>query len=119
MSTYITDFDDEDSDRWLKVEIDYDYEEPYHDDLDGGRLVYRLPGYIEVHSVKVLEVDYYNPDGELITNIKRPDNDQYVETVGLLVTKNKFDDLDREVTEIVKEMLEDEGWLAEELAEAA
>ena len=106
MSIHITDFDDEAHDRWFRVEIDYTCYDSERGSIDGGRLTYTIPGGIEIHTVEVLEVDYYNPNGDLICNIER---DRLSHEAMCL--------LDEEAAEYVEREVDGWGCLADELWE--
>jgi hypothetical protein len=69
MSTYIYSYDDETHDRFYEVEIEFSTEEPYHGATERG--FYRIAGEIIIEKVRVLYVEYYNPDGDTICKIKR------------------------------------------------
>lgn len=71
MSNYRYDYEDEDGERRFDVVINYDYIESEW--CCRGYLTYRTRAEIEIVSVKVEAVTYYNPNGDKVACVKRED----------------------------------------------
>jgi hypothetical protein len=74
MSIYRYYYEDEDGERRFEVVIDYDYIEGEW--LRVGNLPYRTRAEIEIVSVQVEAVTYYNPNGDKVAYVKREDMSQ-------------------------------------------
>ena len=69
MSTFYWDYDDANGDRNIEIEVNYIYT-PESTRYFEGR-IYRVRGDIEIQSVYVIAVSFYNPDGFVIAHIER------------------------------------------------
>jgi len=72
ISTFIYRYDDEEQDKVFEVEINYDTEEPMYSPRTWNCPEHYVPGQIYVTSVRVLLVEYYDKDGNVVATIKRP-----------------------------------------------
>lgn len=110
MSTYVYGYDDEAGERYIEVEIDYDFEPGYWDQIPGGYNYQRywVSGEISINKVEVLFVEFYNPSGDVIAKLKREDFSDESKRV-----------LDGEAFEWVQAEVENWDVLADDLAENA
>ena len=74
MSFYKYDYEDEDGERSFEVLIDYDYNGGEWCRV--GNLPYRTRPSIEIATVRVEAVTYYNPSGDKVAYVKREDMSQ-------------------------------------------
>jgi len=100
LSTYVYSYDNESLDRYYEVEITYEAEDGYWDQVPGGyyHQKYYVPGEITVACVRVLLVDYYNESGSLIGTIKRPN-----------MINEAWEELDSEATAYIEGLIDDQA----------
>ena len=106
MSTLRYDYDDANGERNIEVEIDYEFRGGYEERVEGR--AYWVRGEIDLRSVRVEAVSYYNPDGDVMTRIKRADMSQPA-TVAL----------DAEAYNDVQAEVDKWGYLADQLMDNA
>ena len=105
MSTFITDFDNEEHFMWFEVEIDYETYPPEHNTHQGYH--YTVPGHLEINSVTVLAVEEY-PEGELTSRLERKE-----------MCAGFARRMDAEAEAYVLDEVDNGGYLADDLWEAA
>jgi hypothetical protein len=102
-------YDDAAGERNLDVDIDYIYYPGYWE--GGGRDEpprYFISGMFEIEAVHVECVEYYNPEGRIITTVKRND-----------MQEDAVNELDAEAFDYICSEVEWRGALADELVENA
>jgi len=102
MSTYTTEWEDEQENQLLTIEIDYTYTEP--ETLCGWL---ECPGQIDLHSAKVVAAEFYDDDGNTTLSLDRNSMDQ------------RYDYLDDRAFEFVEDQNDHWHGLADRLVEAA